>query len=61
MTSQIVDELYAHLKAQPFYILAKPLFLLFNQNASPWAKKRFWWRTAKNRQGFLAIYRVFSF
>ena len=60
MTSQILDELHAHLKAQPFHILAKPLFLLFNQNASPWAKKRFWRRTAKNRQGFKAVYHAFS-
>ena len=60
MTSHMLDELYAHLKAQPFHILAKPLFLLFNQNASWPHRRAFLWRTAKNRQGFLAAYRNFS-
>ena len=60
MTSYMLDEPRAHLKAQPYQTLAKPLFLLLNQKATRCYRAVFLWRTAKNQQGFLAMHRAFS-
>ena len=60
MTSAILDELYARLKAKPYRKLANSLFLLFNQKTSSINLRGFLCLITKNRQGFLAMQLAYS-
>ena len=60
MTSAILDELYARLKAKPYRKLANSLFLLFNQKASRPVLRGFLCLITKNRQSVLAMQHAYS-